>query len=46
LPLDPKQIASLDSQFFQLFAEQEPSSRNAEYPTLEEAIAAHDKDFR
>jgi hypothetical protein len=45
LPLDAKQAANLDSQFVQLFIEQEPSNRTAEYVTLEEAIAAHDKDF-
>jgi hypothetical protein len=46
LPLDQKQDSNLDSQFVQLFIEQEPSSRTAEYLTLDEAIAAHDKDFR
>jgi hypothetical protein len=45
LPLDEKQFSNLDSQFVQLFIEQEPSSRSAEYLTLEDAIAAHDKDF-
>jgi hypothetical protein len=45
LPLDQKQVSSLDAQLVELFVEQEPSSRSAEYPTLEEAIAAHDKDF-
>jgi hypothetical protein len=45
LPLDAKQVSSLDSQFVQLFIEQEPSNRTAEYLTLEDAIAAHDKDF-
>jgi hypothetical protein len=45
LPLDQKQDSNLDSQFVQLFIEQEPSSRTAECLTLDEAIAAHDKDF-
>jgi hypothetical protein len=45
LPLDQKQVSSLDNQFVELLVEQEPSSRCAEFPTLEEAIAAHDKDF-
>ena len=45
LPLDQKQVSSLDAQFVELFVEQDPSARNAEYPTLEEAIAAHDKEF-
>ena len=45
LPLDAKQVSSLDSQFVQLFIEQEPSDRTAEFAKLEDAIAAHDKDF-
>jgi hypothetical protein len=45
LPLDAKQGSSLDSQFVQLFIEQEPSNRTAEYLTLEDAIAARDNDF-
>jgi hypothetical protein len=45
LPLDAKQVSNLDSQFVQLFLEPAPSNRAAEYLTLEEAIAAHDKDF-
>ena len=45
LPLDTKQLANLDSQFMQLFLEQAPSNRTTEHQTLEEAIAAHDKDF-
>lgn len=45
LPLADKQISNLDAQFLELFIEQEPSSRSSEYPTLAEAIAAHNKDF-
>ena len=45
LPLDAKQVSNLDSQFVQLFIEQEPSNRTAEYLTLEDAIAAHDREF-
>jgi hypothetical protein len=45
LPLGNKQISNLDTQFLELFIEQEPSSRGSEYPTLAKAIAAHNKDF-
>jgi hypothetical protein len=46
LPLEANQMANLTSQFVELFLEQEPSSRSAEYPSLEEAISAHDAQFR
>jgi hypothetical protein len=45
LPLDDKEVSSLNSQFLELFIEHEPSSRGSEYLTLEEAIAAHDRLF-
>ena len=45
LPLNQKQVSNLDAQFVELFVRQDPSARNAEYPTLEEAIAAHDRYF-
>lgn len=45
LSFDQKLLSNLDAQFLELFTEQEPSSRNPEYPSLEEAIAAHDKLF-
>jgi hypothetical protein len=45
LPFDQKLVSNLDAQFLELFTEQDPTSRNAEYPSLEEAIAAHDKKF-
>jgi hypothetical protein len=45
LPFDEQQAANLRRQFVQLFLEQEPDNRGGEYPTLEEAIAAHDKTF-
>jgi hypothetical protein len=45
LPLDGKLASFVDSQFVELFIEQEPSSRSREYSTLEEAIAAHEESF-
>ena len=45
LPLADKQISNLDAQFLELLIEQEPSTRGGEYPTLDEAITAHDRDF-
>ena len=45
LPTDGKQVSFVNSQFVELFIEQEPSSRSPEYPTLEEAIAAHEESF-
>jgi hypothetical protein len=45
LPLNEKQITNLAHQFVELFIEQEPSKRTGEHPTLEEAIATHDKTF-
>ncbi len=45
LPFDEQQAANLRRQFVELFLEQEPDNRGGEHPTLEEAIAAHDKTF-
>jgi hypothetical protein len=45
LPLNEQHIANLARQFVELFIEQEPSNRGGEHPTLEEAIAAHDRTF-
>jgi hypothetical protein len=38
-------VSNLDAQFLELFTEQELSSRNPEYSSLEEAISAHDREF-
>jgi hypothetical protein len=45
LPLNEQQIANLARQFVELIIEQEPSNRSGEHPTVEEAIAAHDRAF-
>ena len=45
LPLDERRAAYLDSQFLELFIQQEPAGRAGEYSTLRQAIAAHDEDF-
>jgi hypothetical protein len=43
--IDGKMSAGLDTQFLELFAEQEPSERSGEHETIETAIAAHKRDF-
>lgn len=40
-----EQQALLDRQFVELLSETAPDERAASYPTLEEAIAAHDREF-
>jgi hypothetical protein len=42
---DGKTPGGLDTQFLELFAEQEPSERSGEHQTIEAAIAAHKRDF-
>ena len=44
-PIDEKEIRFLERQFIELFIEEAPETRNGVYPTLEEAIAAHEKEF-
>jgi hypothetical protein len=45
VPLDPKQVADLEKQYVELFAEQDPDERAGSFDSLEAAIEAHDKDF-
>jgi hypothetical protein len=45
MPLDQKQVADLDRQYLELFAEQAPDKRSGSFDSLEAAIAAHDRDF-
>ena len=45
VPLDPKQVAGLEKQYVELFAEQDPDERAGSFDSLEAAIEAHDKDF-
>ncbi|MBR8833056.1 MAG: hypothetical protein DSM106950_03170 [Stigonema ocellatum SAG 48.90 = DSM 106950] len=45
LPLNEKQIKTLDNQFLELFIEESPDQRSSLHPTLEEAIAQYDQDF-
>lgn len=40
-----KRIAQLNSQFIELLAEEDPFEREKSHPSINEAIAAHDKDF-
>jgi hypothetical protein len=45
LPLNEKQIRYLFEQFIQLLREEDPKVRAHLFDSLEEAIAAHDRDF-
>ncbi len=45
LPIRPEQVANLDKQFLELVVEQAPNVRTQTYPSLEQAIAAHDEEF-
>lgn len=45
LPLDDAQQKHLRAQLVELFVEQDPLERSGGFPTLAEAIAAHDRDF-
>lgn len=45
LPLDTAQAANLEKQYLELLEEQEPDKRTESYDSIEEAIAAHDRDF-
>jgi hypothetical protein len=42
---DGKTPANLDSQFVELFTEQDPARRSGEHATLRAAIAAHNRAF-
>jgi hypothetical protein len=44
--MEPAQTANLEKQFLELLAEQAPDERaEAEFGSLAEAIAAHDRQF-
>ena len=45
-PLDAKRMQEFDRQFIELLLEPAPNSESETYPTLEEAIANHELDFR
>ena len=45
LPLDETQIGQLEKQFIELLFDEAPEIRTETYPTLEEAIKAHDNEF-
>lgn len=42
LPIDEKQMKYLDNHYIELFIEDAPDERSDTYPSLEEAIAAHE----
>lgn len=44
-PLDPAQAGNLEKQFYELLAEQAPHERAESFESLEEAIAAHEREF-
>lgn len=46
LPLSAAQRAAAGSQLAELFIEEDPIARSGGYPSVMEAIAAHDRDFR
>ncbi|HLJ29063.1 MAG TPA: hypothetical protein VKY85_20300 [Candidatus Angelobacter sp.] len=45
LPLDPTQAGNIEKQFYELLAEQTPDERADSFQSLEEAIAAHEREF-
>ncbi len=45
LPIDDAQLKFFEKQFLELLIEEDPTERSAIYPTLEQAIEAHDRDF-
>jgi hypothetical protein len=45
LPLNEKQVETLDKQFLELFIEESPDRRSSLYPNLEEAVAKYELDF-
>lgn len=45
LPLDTAQTENLEKQCYELFAEQLPDERTASFVSVDEAVAAHDRDF-
>jgi hypothetical protein len=42
---DGKPQAELDGQFVELFTEQDPAGRSGKHPSLQAAIAAHNREF-
>ena len=45
MPIDPAILRQHESQFLELLIEEAPSARSTGYSSLEQAIAAHDRDF-
>jgi len=45
LPLTPEQVRQFQAQFIELFCETDPGERGGAFDSLEEAIAAHERDF-
>jgi hypothetical protein len=45
LPIDSSQLMNLEKQFCELLAEQAPDERSGAFTSIEEAIAAHERDF-
>jgi hypothetical protein len=46
VPINPEQFASLEKQYVELLAEQDPGERAGSFDSLKAAIEAHSKDFR
>lgn len=45
IPLDLGQVGNLEKQFVELLAEQLPEERAESFESVEEAIAAHEREF-
>ncbi len=45
IPINEEQARNLDKQFLELFIEESPDKRDNLYPTLEEAIKMHNREF-
>lgn len=45
IPLDQPQTGNLEKQFYELLAEQAPDERAESFDSIEEAIAAHEREF-
>jgi hypothetical protein len=45
MPIDDELLRQHERQFWELLCEEEPTARSGVYSTLDEAIAAFEKDF-
>jgi hypothetical protein len=45
LPLDQRQMLAFQTQFIELFCETDPAERSGDFDSVEDAIAAHEREF-